>query len=64
MCIRDSLYAVGAAPLWAVFLSMALTVAAIVVVAMLAARIYERSVLHAGRKISWRQALHATPELQ
>ena len=52
-----TLYAVGEAPLWAVGVSMALTVAAIVAVGLLAARIYERSVLHAGRKLSWREAL-------
>ena len=58
-----SLYAIGEAPLGAVFLSMAITVVAIVVVARVAARIYERSVLRSGRRVSWRQALRATPEL-
>ncbi len=58
-----TLYAVGEAPLWAVGVSMALTVAAIVAVGLLAARIYERSVLHAGRKLSWREALRRPNEI-
>ncbi len=58
-----TLYAVGEAPLWAVGVSMALTVAAIVAVGLLAARIYERSVLHAGRKLSWREAMRRPNEI-
>ena len=58
-----TLYAVGEAPLWAVAISMALTVAAIVGVGLLAARIYERSVLHAGRKLSWREAFRRPEEI-
>ncbi len=58
-----TLYAIGAAPLWAVFISMALTVVAIVLVAKLAAKIYERSVLHTGRKLSWREAFRSRDEL-
>ena len=58
-----TLYAIGAAPLWAVFISMALTVVAIVLVAKLAAKIYERSVLHTGRKLSWREAFRNRDEL-
>lgn len=58
-----TLYAVGEAPLWAVAVSMALTVAAIVAVGLLAARIYERSVLHSGRKLSWREALRRPDEI-
>ena len=58
-----TLYAIGEAPLGAVFLSMAITVVTIVIVARVAARIYERSVLRSGRRVSWRQALRATPDL-
>jgi len=58
-----TLYAVGEAPLWAVGISMALTVAAIVGVGLLAARIYERSVLHSGRKLSWREAFRRPDEM-
>ena len=43
-------------------LSMALTVVAIVGVAMLAAKIYERSVLH-SRKLSWREAFRQRGEI-
>ena len=59
-----TLYGIGAAPVWAMLLSMALTVAAIVLVALLAARIYERSVLHTGRKLSWREAFRGRNEIQ
>lgn len=51
-----TLYAVGEAPVWAVALSMGLTVAAIIGVVLVAAKIYERSVLRTGRKVSWREA--------
>ena len=57
------LYAIDAAALWAVILSMALTAVAVVLVAMLAAKIYERSVLRTGRKVSWREALHSRSEI-
>jgi len=59
-----TLYAAGDAPLWAVGVSMALTVAAIIAVAMLAARIYERSVLRTGRKLSWREAFRSPREIE
>jgi ABC-2 type transport system permease protein len=59
-----TLYAAGEAPLWAVGVSMALTIAAIVGVGLLAARIYERSVLHAGRKLSWREAFRRPDEIE
>lgn len=59
-----TLYAAGEAPLWAVGLSMALTVVAIVAVIGLAARIYERSVLRAGRKLSWREAFRSPREIE
>jgi ABC-2 type transport system permease protein len=59
-----TLYAAGDAPLWAVGVSMALTVAAIVAVAMTAARIYERSVLRTGRKLSWREAFRSPREIE
>ncbi|MGI9028443.1 MAG: hypothetical protein ACR2HP_00425, partial [Ilumatobacteraceae bacterium] len=58
-----TLYTIGEAPLWAVFVSMALTVVAIAAVARLAAKIYERSVLHTGRKLSWREAFRNRDEL-
>jgi ABC-2 type transport system permease protein len=48
-----TLYAIGAAEPWMVLVSMALTVVAIVGVALVASRVYERSVLHSGRKMSW-----------
>ena len=47
-----------------VVVSMALTVVAIVGVAIVAARIYERSVLHTGRKLSWREALRGRSEIE
>ena len=59
-----TLYAAGEAPLWAVGVSMALTVVAIIAVAMLAARIYERSVLRTGRKLSWREAFRSPREIE
>ena len=43
---------------------MALTVAAIIGVAMTAARIYERSVLRTGRKLSWREAFRSPREIE
>jgi ABC-2 type transport system permease protein len=55
-----TLYALGEAPLWAVGLSMVIT--ALGVVAMAAARIYERSVLQ-SRKLSWRQASRSRREI-
>lgn len=58
-----TLYAIGEAPLWAMLVSMALTVAAIIAVALLAAKIYERSVLHTGRKLSWREAFRRRDEM-
>ena len=54
-----TLYAIGEAPLWMMLVSMALTVVAIVVVAAVAASIYERSVLHSGKKLGWKEALAA-----
>jgi ABC-2 type transport system permease protein len=58
-----SLYAIDAAPLWAVALSMAITAVTIVVVANVAAKIYERSVLRTGRKVKWREAFRARAEI-
>jgi hypothetical protein len=58
------LYAIDAAALWAVVLSMAMTAVAVVLVAMLAAKIYERSVLRTGRKVSSREALHSRSEIE
>ena len=57
-----TLYAIGEAPLWAVGLSMLITLAAIVAVGLLAAKIYERSVLH-SRKLSWRDAFRQRREI-
>ena len=58
-----TMYAIGAAQLWMVAISMALTVVAIVIVANVAAKIYERSVLHSGRKLSWKEALRRRSEI-
>jgi ABC-2 type transport system permease protein len=58
-----TLYAIGAAEPWMVVVSMALTVVAIVGVAIVASKVYERSVLHSGRKMSWRDALRGQPEI-
>ena len=52
-----TLYAIGAAEPWMVLVSAALTVGAIVIVAALATKVYERSVLHSGRKLSWRDVV-------
>jgi ABC-2 type transport system permease protein len=59
-----TLYAIGAAPLWAVVLSMAITAASIVLVASVAAKIYERSVMRTARKIGWREAFRARQEIE
>ena len=56
-----TLYAIGAAEPWMVLVSMALTVVAIVIVAIVASKMYERSVLHSGRKMSWKDALRSQP---
>ncbi len=58
-----TMYAIGAAEAWMVPISMALTVVTIALVANLAARIYERSVLHSGRKLSWKEALGRRSEI-
>jgi ABC-2 type transport system permease protein len=58
-----TLYAIGAAQPWMVVVSMALTVVAIVIVAIVASKIYERSVLHSGRKLSWRDAFGRRSEI-
>ena len=59
-----TLYAIEVAPLWAVALSMAITAAAVVVVANLAAKIYERSVLRTSRRVGWREAFRARQEIE
>ena len=59
-----TLYAIGAAPLWAVLLSMAITAVAVVLVANVAAKIYERSVLRTARRIGWREAFRARQEIE
>jgi ABC-2 type transport system permease protein len=58
-----TLYAIGEAPGWMMAVSMALTVGAIFLVAALAAKIYERSVLHSGKKLSWKEALRRPREI-
>jgi ABC-2 type transport system permease protein len=50
------LYATGAAPVWAMLLSMAITAAAACGVAVLAGVIYSRSILKSGKRVSWRAA--------
>jgi ABC-2 type transport system permease protein len=51
------LYATGAAPVWAMLLSMVITAATAVGVAMLAGAIYSRSILKSGKRVSWRDAI-------
>ena len=51
------LSATGAVPVWAVLVSIAITAAFAYVVALGAARIYERSILKTGKRVSWREAL-------
>jgi ABC-2 type transport system permease protein len=58
-----TLYAIGEAPLWTMLISMALTIVAIFLVAALAASIYERSVLHSGKKLGWKEALRRPAEI-
>jgi ABC-2 type transport system permease protein len=50
------LSATGAVPVWAVLVSIAITAAFAYVVAMGAARIYERSILKTGKRVRWRDA--------
>jgi ABC-2 type transport system permease protein len=59
-----TLYAIGAAPLWAVALSMLITAVTVVLVVNFAAKIYERSVLRTARKIGWREAFRARSEIE
>jgi ABC-2 type transport system permease protein len=59
-----TLYAIGAAEPWMVLVSMGLTVVAIVIVAVVASKVYERSVLHSGRKMSWKDALRGRSEIE
>ncbi len=51
------LAATGEAPIWAVVLSMALTLAAAYGIAIVASRIYRRSILRTGKRMSWKDAL-------
>ena len=51
------LYATGEAPVWAMLASMALTAVTAYAVARLAAVIYSRSILKAGKRVSWREAV-------
>jgi ABC-2 type transport system permease protein len=51
------LYATGEAAVWAMLLSMAITAVSAYAVARLAAAIYSRSILKAGKRVSWREAV-------
>jgi ABC-2 type transport system permease protein len=51
------LYATGEAPVWAMLISMAITAVAAYGIARLAAAIYSRSILKAGKRVSWREAI-------
>lgn len=51
------LAATGAAPWWAAAISMAVTLVFAYGVARLAARIYQRSILRSGKRVSWRDAI-------
>lgn len=51
------LSATGVVPIWAVVASMAITLVAAYLTALLAARIYSRSILRTGKRVSWREAL-------
>jgi ABC-2 type transport system permease protein len=51
------LYATGEAPVWAMLLSMAITVVTAYAIARLAAAIYSRSILKSGKRVSWRDAI-------
>ena len=55
------LYATGAAPVWAMLLSMAITAVSAFGVAMLAGAIYSRSILESGKRVSWRDAVRRGP---
>jgi ABC-2 type transport system permease protein len=61
--VMPTLYTVGEAELWHVGVAMALTVVTIVVVLGVAAKVYERSVLHSGRKLSWKEAFRRPAEI-
>jgi ABC-2 type transport system permease protein len=51
------LYATGEAPVWAMLLSMVITAVSAYAIARLAAAIYSRSILKAGKRVSWREAV-------
>ena len=51
--------ALGVAPVWQVALSVALTIALIVVLVWLAGRIYRNAVLRTGSRVRFRDALRA-----
>ena len=51
------LSATGAVAIWMVVLSMVITLAAAYLIGLLAARIYARSILKIGKRVSWREAL-------
>jgi ABC-2 type transport system permease protein len=49
--------ALGVAPWWQVLIAIVLTLATIVAVVAVAARIYRNSVLRTGARVSWAEAL-------
>ncbi len=51
------LSATGEVAIWMVVLSMVITAAAAYLVGLLAARIYARSILKTGKRVSWKEAL-------
>ncbi|WP_117000018.1 ABC transporter permease [Desertimonas flava] len=54
------LYALGDVPVAGMLLSLAMTLAAAWLIAQLAAKIYERSILRTGKRLSWKDALRRT----
>lgn len=54
------LYALGEVPFAGMLLSLAMTLAAAWLIARLGAKIYERSILRTGKRLSWKDALRRT----
>lgn len=55
--VMPVIYAIGEAEVWHLVVSMGLAVVFTVVVALIASRIYQRSVLKSGKRVPWREAL-------
>lgn len=55
------LYALGEVPFAGMLLSLAVTLAAAWVIARIGAKIYERSILRTGKRLSWKDALSRAP---